>query len=256
MGAEGLQISTLDAALGRHRSRRRSPSQAAVTAAIAAAKANGATVELDLFPLHSQAFTGGAHCAPSTDPQGCGNTAEIQAVRRLDGGGRERVPDRAPVRRHERVQPAALRQPAVDTVGREPVGRDLRARARRRLRRAEGGRAPQNFVWGVGLSPRGNDNPNAASNSRPRRSPSSQDLGAWFKAFAAATGRTAPLMDGLDFHPYPIPQSLPFATGLRRPDERERLEPAPDLPGLLQRLQRLAAADDRPAGRRRPARLA
>ena len=25
-------------------------------------------------------------------------------------------------------------------------------------------------------------------------------------------------MDGLDFHPYPIPQSLPFATGLRGPD--------------------------------------
>ena len=38
-------------------------------------------------------------------------------------------------------------------------------------------------------------------------------LGAWFKDFAAATGRTRPLMDGLDFHPYPIPQSLPFSTG-------------------------------------------
>ena len=27
------------------------------------------------------------------------------------------------------------------------------------------------------------------------------------------TGRTAPLMDGFDFHPYPVPQSLPFAKG-------------------------------------------
>jgi hypothetical protein len=38
-------------------------------------------------------------------------------------------------------------------------------------------------------------------------------LGSWFRAFAATTHRKAPLMDGLDFHPYPVPQSLPFATG-------------------------------------------
>ena len=55
------------------------PDQAAVTRAIAAAKANGQTVELDLFPLHSQIFTGASKCAPSTDPQACGNTAQIQA---------------------------------------------------------------------------------------------------------------------------------------------------------------------------------
>jgi hypothetical protein len=70
-----------------------------------------------------------------------------------------------------------------------------------------------NFVWGLGLSPRGNDNPAAASNSSTSPVAFLTDLGAWFKAFATATGRTAPLMDGLDFHPYPIPQSLPFATG-------------------------------------------
>jgi hypothetical protein len=46
-----------------------------------------------------------------------------------------------------------------------------------------------------------------------------QDLGVWFNAFATATHRTAPLMDGFDFHPYPIPQSLPFATGY--PDPRD-----------------------------------
>jgi hypothetical protein len=38
-------------------------------------------------------------------------------------------------------------------------------------------------------------------------------LGSWFRAFAAKTHRKAPLMDGLDFHPYPVPQSLPFAGG-------------------------------------------
>ena len=42
-------------------------------------------------------------------------------------------------------------------------------------------------------------------------------LGAWFKAFAVQTHRTAPLMDGFDYHPYPIPQSLPFAQGYTDP---------------------------------------
>jgi hypothetical protein len=71
----------------------------------------------------------------------------------------------------------------------------------------------QNFVWGVGLSPRGNDNPNAASNSSTSPVMFLRDLGAWFRAFAAKTGRTRPLMDGLDFHPYSVPQSMPFAQG-------------------------------------------
>ena len=70
-----------------------------------------------------------------------------------------------------------------------------------------------NFVWGVGLSPRGNDNPNAVSDSSTSPVQFLLDLGAWFRSFAVATGRTTPLMDGLDFHPYPIPQSLPFAQG-------------------------------------------
>ena len=67
----------------------------------------------------------------------------------------------------------------------------------------------RNFVWGVGLSPRGNDLPNAASNVSTSPVKFLQALGAWFKA----SGRSKPIMDGLDFHPYPIPQSLPFASG-------------------------------------------
>jgi hypothetical protein len=74
-------------------------------------------------------------------------------------------------------------------------------------------------VWGVGLSPRGNDSPTAPTNSSTSPVRFLQDLGAWFKAFAAATHRTAPLMDGLDFHPYPVPQSLPFATGYANPHD-------------------------------------
>jgi hypothetical protein len=68
-------------------------------------------------------------------------------------------------------------------------------------------------VWGVGLSPRGNDRPGAATNSSTTPVTFLGALGTWFRAFVKKTGRTAPLMDGFDFHPYPIPQSLPFATG-------------------------------------------
>ena len=72
--------------------------------------------------------------------------------------------------------------------------------------------SPDIFVWGLGLSPRGN---------RPGRydHPSTDPidwlayLGQWYRG----SGRTAPLMDGLDLHPYPIPQSLPFATGYQDP---------------------------------------
>jgi hypothetical protein len=71
----------------------------------------------------------------------------------------------------------------------------------------------------VGLSPRGNDNPTAASNSSTSPVTFLRALGTWFRAFAAKTGRTKPLMDGLDFHPYPIPQSQPFAQGYASPND-------------------------------------
>jgi hypothetical protein len=64
-------------------------------------------------------------------------------------------------------------------------------------------------VWGVGLSPRGNDNANATSNASTSPVNFLKALGAWYRQ----SGRSQPLMDGFDFHPYPIPQSLPFATG-------------------------------------------
>jgi hypothetical protein len=72
---------------------------------------------------------------------------------------------------------------------------------------------PQIFVWGLGLSPRGN----VPDGGRNRASTDPIDwlgyLGAWYRS----SGRTAPLMDGLDLHPYPIPQSLPFASGYADP---------------------------------------
>jgi hypothetical protein len=58
---------------------------------------------------------------------------------------------------------------------------------------------PSITVIGVGLSPRGNDNPNAKDN--PSRSPVRflRDLGVAYRA----SGRVKPLMDELAFHPYP-----------------------------------------------------
>jgi hypothetical protein len=72
---------------------------------------------------------------------------------------------------------------------------------------------PSIFVWGVGLSPRGNDDPTAPSNVSTSPVMFLKDLGRWYRS----SGRTAPLMDGFDFHPYPIPQSLPFAQGYGAP---------------------------------------
>jgi hypothetical protein len=72
--------------------------------------------------------------------------------------------------------------------------------------------SPDIFVWGLGLSPRGN-----APDRKDHPSTDPIDwlgfLGQWYRA----SGRTRPLMDGLDLHPYPIPQSLPFATGYQNP---------------------------------------
>src|SRR5438105_10046456 len=50
----------------------------AIDDAIATAQTDGVTIELDLYPAHSMALTGGKRCAPSSDPEACGNTARIQ----------------------------------------------------------------------------------------------------------------------------------------------------------------------------------
>jgi hypothetical protein len=207
MGAEGLQVSTLTLRWDETQPTA-VPDQAAVARAVAAAKASGQTVELDLYPLHSMALTDGQKCTPSTDPNGCGDTAQIQAFAAWVGQVARAFPTvRQFVVMNECNQPLFV-NPQFDTSGAnqsaEICGRALAA-GYDALKSA----SPQNVVWGVGLSPRGNDNPGAASNVSTSPVKFLQALGAWFKA----SGRTRPLMDGLDFHPYPIPQSLPFATG-------------------------------------------
>jgi hypothetical protein len=54
-------------------------------------------------------------------------------------------------------------------------------------------------VLGVGLSPRGNDRPDAPSNISTSPVRFLKALGDWYRA----SGRTKPLMDGFSFHPYP-----------------------------------------------------
>jgi hypothetical protein len=66
---------------------------------------------------------------------------------------------------------------------------------------------PAIFVWGLGLSPHG-----AKVDGRSHRDSSPFDflsaLGAWYRSSEYNGQR---IMDGLDVHPYPIPQSTPFA---------------------------------------------
>ena len=194
------------------------PDQDDVSQAIAAANAAGVSVELDLYPLHSQAFTGGSTCAPSSNPLACGNPTLIQEF----GAWTAAVAAAFPtvhqfVVMNECNQPLFL-NPQWNTAGVNQsaavCGRALAA-----AYDALKGVSASNFVWGVGLSPRGNDAPKAASNSSTSPVKFLVALGQWFGAFAAKTHRKAPLMDGLDFHPYPVPQSLPFATGYANPND-------------------------------------
>lgn len=211
MSAQGLQVNAIDLRWDETKPDF-VPDVEAVDEALARAAANGITVELGLFPLHSQVFTGGQKCAPSTDPLACGDPQQLAAWAAWVGDVATTFPDiHQYVVMNECNQPLFV-NPQWDTSGAnqsaEVCGRAL-ASAYDALHTADS----HNVVWGLGLSPRGNDNPATTSNSSTSPVAFLTDLGAWFKAFASATGRTAPLMDGLDFHPYAIPQSLPFATG-------------------------------------------
>jgi hypothetical protein len=194
------------------------PNQAGVTRALALAASNGVKIELDLFPLHSQVFTGAAGCTSSTDPESCGDTAKIQQFAAWTGQVARMFPTV-----HEFVVMNECNQPLFVNPQWDQTGQNQSAEICGRALVASydvlKGVNSENFVWGVGLSPRGNDNPAAVSNSSTTPVTFLRDLGAWFHAFVAKTGRTKPLMDGLDFHPYPIPQSLPFLQGYATPNE-------------------------------------
>jgi hypothetical protein len=186
--------------------------QARIEQAIERAEANGVTIALDIYPLRSQVFTNGRKCAPSSDPEACGSTARIKQFAAWAATIARTFPTvREFVVMNECNQPLFV-NPQWNTAGKNQsaaiCGRALAA-AYDALKAESGGI----HVWGIGLSPRGNDRPDAVSNSSTKPVTFLAALGEWFRAFAKKTGRTAPLMDGLDFHPYPIPQSQPFATG-------------------------------------------
>lgn len=69
-------------------------------------------------------------------------------------------------------------------------------------------------VVGVGLSPRGNDRPNARSNVSTSPVRFLRALGAWYRS----SGRTRPLMDGFSFHPYPNKATDPLDRGYSWPN--------------------------------------
>ena len=73
---------------------------------------------------------------------------------------------------------------------------------------------PDISVIGVGLSPRGNDRPDARNNISTSPMRFLRALGAWYRR----SGRTLPLMDGFSFHPYPNEASDPLERGYAWPN--------------------------------------
>ena len=69
-------------------------------------------------------------------------------------------------------------------------------------------------VIGLGLSPRGNDQPTATSNVSTSPVRFLAALGAWYRA----SGRTLPLMDGMSFHLYPNQATDPLDRSYRWPN--------------------------------------
>jgi hypothetical protein len=69
-------------------------------------------------------------------------------------------------------------------------------------------------VIGVGLSPRGNDKPNARNNVSTSPIRFLRALGTWYRA----SGRTRPLMDAFSFHPYPNEATDPLERGYAWPN--------------------------------------
>jgi len=69
-------------------------------------------------------------------------------------------------------------------------------------------------VVGVGLSPRGNDRPDARNNVSTSPVRYLRALGAWYRR----SGRTLPLMDAFSFHPYPRSATDPLEKGYLWPN--------------------------------------
>jgi hypothetical protein len=211
MQSEGLQINTLTL-LWDDTTPFEIAGAAAIDDAIASAEADGVTIELDLYPAHSMTFTGGTRCTPSKDPEACGDSFRIQQFAEWAATVAQRFPDVTQfVVMNECNQPRFV-NPQWDTSGANQSA-EICGRALAAAYDAIKAVSSSDFVWGIGLSPRGNDSPHAASNSSTKPVTFLAALGKWFRSFAHETRRKHGLMDGFDFHPYPVPQSQPFAQG-------------------------------------------
>ncbi len=73
---------------------------------------------------------------------------------------------------------------------------------------------PEISVVGVGLSPRGNDRPQAKNNISTSPVRFLRALGSWYRK----SGRTRPLMDAFSFHPYPNEATDPLDRGYAWPN--------------------------------------
>ena len=73
---------------------------------------------------------------------------------------------------------------------------------------------PKITVVGVGLSPRGNDRPDARNNISTSPVRFLRALGTWYRA----SGRDKPLMDAFSFHPYPNKATDPLDRGYAWPN--------------------------------------
>lgn len=73
---------------------------------------------------------------------------------------------------------------------------------------------PEISVVGIGLSPRGNDRPDAKNNISTSPIRFLRALGTWYRR----SGRTRPLMDGFSFHPYPNAATDPLERGYAWPN--------------------------------------
>ena len=165
-----------------------------LNSSLAAAQAAGVRVVFDVYPVHSRAFTQGG-----ATPQQFGAFLAKLA---------QAFPQVTEYVVMNECNQTRFVNPQFDARGQNQsaaiCGRALAA-GYDALKAVD----PSIFVWGIGLSPRGNDNPTAASNVSTSPVKFLASLGRGYRS----SGRTRPLMDGFDFHPYPIPQSLPFATG-------------------------------------------
>jgi hypothetical protein len=104
-------------------------------------------------------------------------------------------------------------QPQFDASGRSVSGAAYEALLARGYDALKGV-DPTIKVIGVGLSPRGNDNPHASENVSTSPVKFLQGMGAAYRA----SGRTKPLMDEFAYHPYPKKDTDSLTDGYRWPN--------------------------------------